>query len=54
MGDSDGVGTKIKLDFTNYSKWKSHIKDLLFCKDFYDPIEEHGVKLIDKSKGDWK
>jgi len=30
------------------------MKDLLVCRDLYYPIEEKGVKLADKSNGDWK
>jgi len=30
------------------------MEDLLFCRDWYDPIEEKGVKPVSKSEGDWK
>jgi len=30
------------------------MKDLLFCIDLHDPIEEKGVKPIDKFDGEWK
>ena len=43
----------IKLTVRNYSLWKS-IKDLLNCKDLYDPIKEDNVKSSDMSKADWK
>jgi len=35
IGDGDGVGTTMKLDY--YSMWKSRMKNLLFCKGLYDP-----------------
>lgn len=54
MRDNDGIGTIIKMDFINDSMWKSRMKDLLFYKDFYDPIEEQGVKLPYKFEEDWK
>ena len=46
-------GPMIKLTVTNYSLWKS-IKDLLNCKDLYDPNKEDNVKSSDMSKADWK
>jgi len=52
--DNDGTRIMIKLDSTNYSIWKSRMKDLLFCIDLHDPIEEKGVKPIDKFDGEWK
>nr|KYP59402.1 Retrovirus-related Pol polyprotein from transposon TNT 1-94 [Cajanus cajan] len=44
----------IKLDFINYSIWKSQMEDLLFCRDLYDPIEANDIKPKDKSEEDWK
>ena len=34
------LGIMIKLTSTNYSIWKFYMEDLLYCKDFHDPIEK--------------
>nr|KYP63999.1 Retrovirus-related Pol polyprotein from transposon TNT 1-94 [Cajanus cajan] len=40
----------IKLDCTNYSIWKSRMKDLLFYKDMNDPIEANGTKPSEEDR----
>ena len=47
-------GPMIKLTATNYSLWKSMMKDLLNCKDLYDPIEGDNAKPNVMSYVDWK
>ena len=47
-------GPMIKLIATNYSLWKSMVKDLLNCKDLYDPIKGDNVKPSDMSDVAWK
>ena len=44
----------IKLTIVNYLLWKSMMKDLLNCKDLYDPIEGDNAKPCDMSDVDWK
>ena len=44
----------IKLITTNYSLWKSTIKDLLNCNDLYDSSEGDNAKSSDMSNADWK
>ena len=40
-------GPMIKLTATNYSLWKSMMKDFLNCKDLYDLIEGDNAKPND-------
>ena len=47
-------GPMIKLTTTNYSLWRSMMKDILNCKDLYDPIEGDNAKSSDMSDANWK
>ena len=47
-------GGGVSLTATNYSLWKSMMKDLLNCKDLYDPIQGNNVKPSDMSYSDYK
>lgn len=52
MDDSSSV--MVSLTASNYPMWKSRIKDLLYSKDLFDPVELKGVKPAAKSDADWK
>ena len=36
----------IKLIASNYSIWKTRIKDILYCKELFELIECRGYKLV--------
>ncbi|GFS46033.1 hypothetical protein Acr_00g0099730 [Actinidia rufa] len=44
----------IKLSATNYSLWKPWMKDILFYKDLYDPLENKGAKPAETDNEEWK
>ena len=52
--DESYSGPMIKLTATNYSLWKSMMKDLLNCKDLYDLIKGDNAKSSDMLDVDWK
>ena len=45
MGDNDGAGTMIKLNFTNYLIWKPRMEDLLFWKTYIQYASYWGISV---------
>ncbi|CAL1401323.1 unnamed protein product [Linum trigynum] len=50
----DTNGAMIKLTSSNYLIWKPRMKDILFCKDLYEPIESGSEKSEHKSNKQWE
>ena len=44
----------IRLTSSNYSIWKPRMKDILYCKDLYAPIDGDNSKPKDMSEAEWK
>ena len=44
----------IKLIASNYSIWKTRMKDILYCKELFEPIECRGYKPITTIEDEWK
>ena len=43
----------ISLNGTNWVTWKTKMGDLLYCKDFYGPIEGDKGRPEGTKDGDW-
>ena len=48
------MSTMIKLTASTYSIWKPIMEDVLYCKDFHDPIEGDSAKPSEMSNKDWE
>ena len=44
----------IKLTASNYSIWKTRMKDILYSKELFEPIEYRGYKLVTTTEDEWK
>lgn len=44
----------ISLNENDWSIWKAKMKDFLYCKGLYAPIEDDKAKLTGTSDDDWK
>ena len=44
----------IKLTASNYSNWKTRKKDILYCKELFEPIECRGYKPVTTIEDEWK
>ena len=38
MDDKLGMPSRVNLNLTNYTTWKTHMEDILYVKDLYEPI----------------
>ena len=38
MDDKVGMPGMVSLNATNYTTWKTHMEDILYAKDLYEPI----------------
>ncbi|GFS37111.1 hypothetical protein Acr_00g0049940 [Actinidia rufa] len=48
------LGSMIVLSATNYAIWKPRMKDILFCKDLHDPLENKGEKPVATKDEEWR
>ena len=44
----------IKLTASNHSNWKTKKKDILYCKELFEPIECRGYKSVTTTEDEWK
>ena len=44
----------IKLIASNYSIWKTRMKDILYCKELFEPIECMSYKPLTTTEDEWK
>jgi hypothetical protein len=44
----------VKLTASNYSIWKTRMKDILYCKELFEPIELNVIKPDAKTDDEWK
>ena len=44
----------IKLISSNYSIWKTRMKDILYCKELFEPIKCRGYKSVITTEDEWK
>ena len=51
---NNNLGAMIMLSAMNYALWKPMMEDILFCKDFYDPLENKGDKPTATKYEKWK
>ena len=42
----------IKLIASNYSIWKTRMKDILYCKELFEPTERKGYKPVTTTEDD--
>ena len=48
------MGSMILLSAMNYAIWKLRMKDILFCKDLHDPLENEGDKPTSTKDEKWR
>ena len=50
----NSLGAMIMFSATNYALWKPQMKDILFCKDLYDPLKNKRDKPATTKDEEWK
>ena len=51
--EENNVVAMITLLAMNYALWKSRMKDILFCKNLYDPLENTRDKSVATKDEEW-
>jgi hypothetical protein len=50
---NESYNSMVKLIASNYSIWKTRMKDILYCKELFEPIELNGIKPDAKTDDEW-
>ena len=50
MDDKVGMPSIVSLNATNYTTWKTSMEDILYVKDFYEPILSETILAVVVSK----
>jgi hypothetical protein len=50
----ESSNSMVKLTASNYSIWKTRMKDILYYKELFEPIELNGIKPDAKTDDEWK